>query len=218
MKIGLPLLKAHVFRSPGWMVGWKSPNTYLSNARGVNGVLGLLLEKTNLAQPVAAPRNRWRNAENAVGATFSARRRPHLRQKNRPLDRRLARHVRLPPKPTLRGPFLKGLSDAGEGTLERPDAGDAGNAGDAGEVSVFKVFFEGRTTFHKPVARPGRSGMFWGPSVWAGLRAGDAGNAEEELGVQQSTSTIYPTGRVALARRSSSKTHSAAGFSVDGIH
>ena len=24
--------------------------------------------------------------------------------------------------------------------------------------------------------------MFWGPSVWAGLRAGDAGNAEEELG------------------------------------
>ena len=39
--------------------------------------------------------------------------------------------------------------------------------------------------------------MFWGPSVWAGLRAGDAGNAEEELGVQQNTS---------------SKTHSAAGL------
>ena len=34
--------------------------------------------------------------------------------------------------------------------------------------------------------------MFWGPSVWAGLRAGDAGNAEEELGVQQNTSAVYP--------------------------
>ena len=91
--------------------------------------------------------------------------------------------------------------------LERPDAGDAGNAGDAGEVcedaedvggdagdcpgqfAVFTVFFEGRATWHqKPVARPGRPGMFWGPSVWAGLRAGDAGNAEEELGVKQNTS------------------------------
>ena len=41
--------------------------------------------------------------------------------------------------------------------------------------------------------------MFWGPSVWAGLRAGDAGNAEEELGVLQNTSAVYPTGRVALA-------------------
>ena len=43
--------------------------------------------------------------------------------------------------------------------------------------------------------------MFWGPSVWAGLRAGDAGNAEEELGVQQNTSAVYPTGRVARALR-----------------
>ena len=43
--------------------------------------------------------------------------------------------------------------------------------------------------------------MFWGPSVWAGLRAGDAGNAEEELGVQQNTLAVYLTGRVALARR-----------------
>ena len=44
--------------------------------------------------------------------------------------------------------------------------------------------------------------MFWGPSVWAGLRAGDAGNAKEELGVQQNTSAVvYPTGRVALALR-----------------
>ena len=41
--------------------------------------------------------------------------------------------------------------------------------------------------------------MFWGASVWAGLRAGDAGNAEEELGVQQNTSAVYSTGRVALA-------------------
>ena len=39
-------------------------------------------------------------------------------------------------------------------------------------------------------------GMFW-----ADLRAGDAGNAEEELGVQQSTSAVFPTGRVALALR-----------------
>ena len=34
--------------------------------------------------------------------------------------------------------------------------------------------------------------MFWGPSVWAGLRAADAGNAEEELGVQQNMSAVYP--------------------------
>ena len=34
------------------------------------------------------------------------------------------------------------------------------------------------------------AGMFWGPSVWAGLRAGDASNAEEELGVQQNTSAV----------------------------
>ena len=40
-------------------------------------------------------------------------------------------------------------------------------------------------------------GMFWGPSVWAGLRPGDAGDAEEELLVQQNTSAVYPTGRVA---------------------
>ena len=52
--------------------------------------------------------------------------------------------------------------------------------------------------------------MFWGPSVWAGLRAGDAGNAEEELGVQQNTSAVYPTGRVALALRA--QRHSAAGL------
>ena len=31
--------------------------------------------------------------------------------------------------------------------------------------------------------------------------AGDAGNASEELGVQQNTSAVYPTGRVALALR-----------------
>ena len=41
-------------------------------------------------------------------------------------------------------------------------------------------------------------GMFLGPNVWAGLRAGDARDAEEELGVQQNTSAVYPTGRVAL--------------------
>ena len=61
--------------------------------------------------------------KDTVCAMFSAqRRRPHLRKKSRSLDRRLARHVRLPPKPTLRGPFLKGLSDAG-------DAGDVSDAG-----------------------------------------------------------------------------------------
>ena len=38
---------------------------------------------------------------------------------------------------------------------------------------------------------------FGGPNVWAGLRASDAGDAEEELGVQQNTSAVYPTGRVA---------------------
>ena len=71
-----------------------------------------------------------------------------------------------------------------------------------GECTVFAVFFDGRATWHqKPVARPGRPGMFWGPSVWAGLRAGDAGNAEEDLGVQQNPSAVYPTGRVALALR-----------------
>ena len=52
---------------------------------------------------------------------------------------------------------------------------------------IYSVF-EGRATWHqKPVARPGRPGMFWGPSVWAGLRANDAGNLEEDLGVQQNT-------------------------------
>ena len=77
--------------------------------------------------------------------------------------------------------------------LERPDDGDAGNAGDAGEVCEdaedvggdagdfpgrFARFLQcclkvGQATWHqKPVARPGRSGMCWGPSVWAGLRAG----------------------------------------------
>ena len=60
------------------------------------------------------------------------------------------------------------------------------------------VGLEGRTTWHqKPVARPGRPGMFWGPSVWAGLRAGDAGNAEE-LGAQQNTAAVYPTGCLSL--------------------
>ena len=71
-----------------------------------------------------------------------------------------------------------------------------------GDLHGIYSVFEGRPTWHqKPVARPGRSRMFWGPSVLAGLRAGDAGNAEEELGVQQNTSAVYPTGRVALALR-----------------
>ena len=39
----------------------------------------------------------------------------------------------------------------------------------------------------------------FGPTVWAGLRAGDAGDAEEELEVQQNTSAVCATGRVALA-------------------
>ena len=57
----------------------------------------------------------WKMKKNTECTMFSAQRlRPHLRKKNRSLDRRLARHVRLPPKPTLRGPFLKGLSDAGD--------------------------------------------------------------------------------------------------------
>ena len=35
------------------------------------------------------------------------------------------------------------------------------------------------------------SEMFWGPNVWAGLRPGAAGDAEELL-VQQSTPAVYP--------------------------
>ena len=63
------------------------------------------------------------------------------------------------------------------------------------------MFFEGRATWHqKFVARPGMSGMFWAPNVWAAC-LGDAGNAEEELLVQQNTSAVYPTRRVALALR-----------------
>ena len=42
-------------------------------------------------------------------------------------------------------------------------------------------------------------GMLWGPNAGSGLRAADAGDAEEEVGVQQNTSAVYPTGRVALA-------------------
>ena len=37
--------------------------------------------------------------------------------------------------------------------------------------------------------------------AWAGLRAGDAENAEEELGVQQNTSAVYPTGRPGFRAR-----------------
>ena len=54
--------------------------------------------------------------------------------------------------------------------------------------------------------RAREAGDVWGPSVWAGLRAGDAGNAEEELGVQQNTSAVYPTGRAALALRARRRT------------
>ena len=61
--------------------------------------------------------------KNAARAMFSAQgRQLHLLKKSRSLDRRLALHVRLPPKPALRGPVLKGLSDAG-------DAGDVRDAG-----------------------------------------------------------------------------------------
>ena len=81
--------------------------------------------------------------------------------------------------------------------VERPDAGDAGNAGDAGKVSEDADDVGGDAL--SGGARPGRPGTFWGPSVWAGVRAGNAGNAEEELGVQPNTSAVYPTGRVALA-------------------
>ena len=96
------------------------------------------------ASPAAHPsptdtRGKMKKNTVRVCAKFGAqRRRPSLRKKNRSLDRRLARHVRLPPTPTLRGPFLKGLSDAGD----TGDVSDAGtprcwrrrHAGDAGEV------------------------------------------------------------------------------------
>ena len=62
---------------------------------------------------------------------------------------------------------------------------------DAGEVGGCKG----------SVARLGMSGMFWGPTVRAGLRSGDAGDAEEELPVQQNMSAVYPAGRVALTLR-----------------
>ena len=84
---------------------------------------------------------------------------------------------------------MKGLSDAGDAGDAR-DAGtprccDAGDAGDAGQVCEdaedvggdadhsptvrFAQYLQGflsRATWNqKPVARPGRSGMLWGPSV-----------------------------------------------------
>ena len=58
--------------------------------------------------------------------------------------------------------------------------------------------------------------------VWAGLRAGDAGdagNAEEELGVQRSTSAVYPTD-ISLALRA--RRHTAQldflGFAQSDVH
>ena len=65
--------------------------------------------------------------------------------------------------------------------LERPDAGDAGIAGDAGRTQRMLA------------------GML--ATVRVDLHGIYAGNAEEELGVQQSTSAVYPTSRVALALR-----------------
>ena len=47
-----------------------------------------------------------------------------------------------------------------------------------------------------------------GRKAGANLRAGDAGDAEEELLVQQNTSAVYP-------RSSSSQTPSAAGLQLD---
>ena len=55
-----------------------------------------------------------------------------------------------------------------------------------GIYSEFTVILEGWATWNQePVARPG---MFWDPNVWAGLCPDDAGDAEEELLVKQSTS------------------------------
>ena len=99
--------------------------------------------------------------------------------------------------------------------LERPDVGDAGNAGDAGEVCEdaedvggdggdclgrFARYLQfclkvGQRGISSPSQGQGGRGCFGVQVFWAGLRAGDAGNAEE-LGVQQNTSAVYPTGRV----------------------
>ena len=73
--------------------------------------------------------------------------------------------------------------------LESSDAGDAGMLGML--VKLAYSVFQAKDA--------GCRDMFWGPNVWAGLRAGDAGKDEEELGVQPSA--VYPTGRVALALR-----------------
>ena len=125
-------------------------------------------QKIHPWQPVSAPQKPVEKQRNMVCAMFSAQRRwPHLRKKTRSVDRRLARHVRLLPKPTLRGPFVEGLSDAGDvrdaGTprcWSCRNAGDAGKVcedaedvgGDAGDcpgrfAQYLQCFFEGRATW-----------------------------------------------------------------------
>ena len=79
-----------------------------------------------------------------------------------------------------------------QGMPESPDAGDAGMLGMLVNLQCFlKV---GQRGVRSPLQGHGCRGCFGVQNVWAG-------DAEEELGVQQNTSAVYPTGRVALALR-----------------
>ena len=87
-------------------------------------------------------------------------------------------------------------------TLESPDAGDVGMLGILAKLArmqrmladmlataggdlhgIYSVFSRLGNVASGACPKPGTLGMFWGPNVWAGLRAGDVGDAEEELGV-----------------------------------
>ena len=168
------------------------------------------------ASPAARPsltETRGKMMQNTVCAMFSAQWwRPHSRKKDRSLDRRLARHVRLPPAifegfERCRGcKRCKGCWNAQMLVMQecrgcwRSFRGCGGCWRSAGDCpGRFALYLQCFFAWHqKPAARPGRPGMFWGASVWA---AGDAG-----LGVQ------------GCPRSSSSKTHSTAGFCLSCVH
>ena len=148
----------------------------------------------------------------------------------RALNRQHPCYLRFWPRAACREAILEGCGDAGDaGHGQCPDDGDAGSLQHPHQhplilanipstpsiskaiLTVFTVFFEGRAKSRPgAVARPGVSGMFWGPGLLAGLVPGDAGDAEQQF-VSNKNCRRY-TLRVGLTRSSSSKKHSAAGF------
>ena len=94
-----------------------------------------------------------------------------------------------------------------QGMLESPDAGDAGMllvklarmqrmlagmlATAGGDLHCIYSTFRRLGYVASGASRQARDAGDVLPNGWAGLRAGDAGDAEEELGVQQNTSAVY---------------------------